>query len=304
TGGPTPVGWFRSRRQGDPRPKPEDLSLHYRYFGPSGGFFLVLRPSVFGPTQAAIFLADADGALSDSPAHEFELEAAAAASPAPRPPRAPIAMRDRAHAAAKASPAPPPAPAPVAVPVPAFLSTPEHLPPRRFYWSGTATAILVAALVLSAVFLVALFVRPPFPGLALAVSEEDGRRLRVQWDRAAISGEGPRSGSLEINDGGVTRSVAMNGETLDAGSAIYTRLTDDVQFRLTVRLEGKADVSAEARYLGAGSARRFESDPAKLERQVQELIQERDELKTRVNKLTERAVFAEKQLQKMKEAGR
>ncbi|MDX2154618.1 MAG: hypothetical protein SFV54_28000 [Bryobacteraceae bacterium] len=293
---PSVIGWFRSRRQGEMRPKPEDVALHFRYFSDPSQFLLLLRPSLFGPTDAALFLADVSGTLQPEPAHQFQVEPAASAPPPARAPRPPLEMRERPAVELHERVSPPPAPLPAAPPPPEPTAT------RRLYWSGGATAVLLAALLVSAGFLVALFLKPSRAVLTLTVKEEDERRLRVQWDRFAAASGPAVYGTLDINDGGVTRSVTMTAEALEAGSAIYARLTDDVQFRLAVQRDGQT-LAAATRYLGAGSARRLAPDAAKLEQQVQLLIRERDDLKARLEKLTERAIFAERQLEKLRNGG-
>jgi len=154
---------------------------------------------------------------------------ARALEPAARPPLAPDAI----PAAADSGLSRPPVRSPFA---------PGTSSPAVWLSAGVAVIVLLAAAAA-----VVLFPRPQHSVLALNASERGGE-LRITWDRRAAAVQSAARGTLEINGGGSTFSIALDPERLRAGGITCERRGGDVEIRMTV--EGPLPAHETVRVLG------------------------------------------------------
>ncbi len=78
--------------------------------------------------------------------------------------------------------------------------------------------------------------------LALSVAQS-GDNLSLRWDRQTPAIRSARKGVLEIEEGGYTKSVDLDGPQLQNGALIYRNSTNAVRFRLTVYPTARAGVT-------------------------------------------------------------
>ena len=63
----------------------------------------------------------------------------------------------------------------------------------------------------------------------------NGKDFEVAWDRSSAALQKASGGVLTINDGGLTRSVALDPAQLREGQILYTPLFEEITFRLEVK---------------------------------------------------------------------
>jgi hypothetical protein len=85
--------------------------------------------------------------------------------------------------------------------------------------------------------------------ITLAVLEHDGQ-LRVEWNHSAKLVREALRGSLELSDGGESKTIALSKEMLASGNFTYVRKSGDVEVRMTVETPDGARWQEASRYLG------------------------------------------------------
>jgi hypothetical protein len=78
--------------------------------------------------------------------------------------------------------------------------------------------------------------------LALAVTRAEDN-LTVHWDRQAPVVRAAGRGTIEIEDGGFSKSVDLDYANLQSGNIIYRNSSDSVRFRLVVYLSANLTVT-------------------------------------------------------------
>ncbi len=73
-----------------------------------------------------------------------------------------------------------------------------------------------------------------------------GKDFQISWDRFSAAVQQASEGTLTINDGALTRSVALDGAQLREGQILYTPLFEELNFRLEVGTSDPGTVSAES----------------------------------------------------------
>jgi hypothetical protein len=88
--------------------------------------------------------------------------------------------------------------------------------------------------------------------LALKVSQ-NGSALELQWrpDSAAI--QNATGGTLNINDGAITRQIDLDQAQVRSGRIVYTPVSDDVTFDLKVMDSASHSIADSIRVLGSAS---------------------------------------------------
>lgn len=299
--GLTVLGWIRSTRRQTLHLTPEDVAIHDAFFHEPWHVALVMKPRVFGPSRVGVFVRDLRGMLAaETPAQEFEVGAPASVL-SPRTERRAFGEgRERRAEVRASSIGAPPLPvgvepsAPEPVPVPQFLLQPSS---RREFPRWALVVLLVVALGAAAAGGYSLYVRGQQPEVApvpLRIVEESGQ-LQISWSPHAPAVQQATGGQLRIVDGGAKRDIPLDRAALFGGSATYAGPGANVTASLRIDTPS-GPVEQSTTFLGPVGVR-----PASA-REFEELLRERDALKEEVRKLTERALFAERQLGLQREA--
>ena len=77
--------------------------------------------------------------------------------------------------------------------------------------------------------------------LALSVTKS-GDNLNINWSRLSPAVRFAQRGTLEIEDGGYTKPVALDAAQLQNGTLIYRNSSNAVRFRLTVYPQARVSV--------------------------------------------------------------
>lgn len=287
--GMEPLGWFRSTRRQALHLSPEDAALHQRYFPEDWQVILVMKPKVFGPSPVAVFLRGGGGALGEQskPVQELEIESRGPAPP-PREAGDPPARRRRQPPSAELPPPETP-PAPVETDresefVPAFAGVATERRRVPFWPIAGALLVVIAA---SAGILYWWNATIPSP-IPLQIGAE-GANILLSWNPDTPAIRAATSGRLEIQEGQKRRTIPLDRAALAGAHATYAAgAFGDITVKLV--LDTRAGIIEQsAQYIGGGRA-------DEMKGRVEELTAERDRLKEEVRKLTERAIFAERQL--------
>jgi hypothetical protein len=134
-----------------------------------------------------------------------------------------------------------------------------HAAPRR-KWPWLIAWIALVLIVAGAGWRWWMLTNAPEP-ITLAVAEHDGQ-LQVQWNHSARLVREAVRGSLEISDGGESKTMALSREMLASGNFTYVRKTGDVEVRMTVETPEGARWQEASRYLGRPPGAIVGSDPA------------------------------------------
>ncbi len=301
-GGLTPVGWFRSRRRQSNALSPDDVALHNRHFPERWHVLLVLKPRVFGATRVGIFRRDAEGVLrSDVPYEEFDINPPGATGQR---------IAERSAFAGPSVPAADPATRELEVRpderITRWNEESEHIPswaaikPKRRIprWAWTVLALVVAggAGAAGTVYWRAHPDAEPPETVSLVINEEPDK-LEISWNGASTVFNDAADAELEITDGERSSLVPLSSSALRAGKAIYAAHANEVLVRLTAARPNRPPLEISTRYIGRGSSR--VPDAESMQALVEQLTRERDELQARMSRMTDRAMFAERELRRM-----
>jgi hypothetical protein len=275
------VGWFLSHTRSEIALTESDLEIYSIFFPAPWQVTLVIRPGRGGSMRAGFFVREADGTVKTEPSYlEFNfpdrlagvLDRAPERPPRDRPVRKiPSFYRADAESGAATGPAVASGTAAGAAPqrreaapfalTGATYGGPQLLPPgparRKWPWLVAWVAVI---LVLAGVAWRLWMPVAPEP-ITLAVVERDGQ-LQVQWNHSAKLVKEAARGSLEISDGGESKTMALSREMLASGNFTYVRKTGDVEVRMTVETPEGARWQEASRYLGRPPAAVVASDPA------------------------------------------
>lgn len=297
--GMLPLGWLRSTRRQTLQLLADDIAVHDSFFRDPWQVVLVVKPRVFGSSRVAVFVRDSHGTLAgESPAQEFQLEAPVAAL-SPRTER-PAFGEGRSRYGEPAGPAPAAEPwvprLPELPPLPPLVPVP---PPARKRFRAWMMAVAVIALVLAAGGF-SLYVRSqasPIAPVPLRMEAEAGQ-LRVSWNPHAAAIQRATGGRLQIQDGETSREIPLDRAALFGGSATYVPSGGNVTAKLRIDTPS-GPVEQSSRFLGPEGSK----GTPETSKQIEDLVREREALREEVRSLTERAVFAERQLDRLKGGG-
>jgi len=274
------VGWFLSHTRSEIALTDSDLEIYSIFFPAPWQVTLVIRPGRGGSMRAGFFVREADGTVKTEPSYlefNFPDRLAGVLDRAPeRPPRDRPVRRIPSFYREDAEPGAGPAAAsgtmgaaapqrreaaPFALTGPTY-GGPQLLRPAgpRRKWPWLVAWIAVVLILAGVGWRWWMLTNTPEP-ITLAVVEHDGQ-LQVQWNHSAKLVREAVRGSLEISDGGESKTMALSREMLASGNFTYARKTGDVEVRMTVETPDGARWQEASRYLGRPPGTAVVSDPA------------------------------------------
>jgi proteasome lid subunit RPN8/RPN11 len=257
------VGWFLSHTRSEIALTDSDLEIYSIFFPAPWQVTLVIRPGRGGSMRAGYFVREADGTVKNEKSYlEFNfpdrlagvLDRSPDRQPRERGRKVQSFYRADTDPAAAAEGGVVPAVArresgPISLTGPTF-GGPQLLQPsppqRRWPWLAAWTALIVIAAAFGIRYWMQMNVTEP---ITLAVLEHDGQ-LQVQWNHSAKLVANALRGSLEISDGGETKTFALSKMMLASGNFTYVRKSGDVEARMTVERADGARWQEASRYLG------------------------------------------------------
>jgi len=275
------VGWFLSHTRSEIALTESDQEIYSIFFPAPWQVTLVIRPGRGGSMRAGFFVREADGTVKTEPSYlEFNFPdrlAGVLERGGDRPPRE---RRDRQQAThfradaesgavavvagatagnTAAAVAPRRESAPFALTGPTFGSAqpPPSTGPRKWPWLMAWAAVMLLLAGLGWRLWMQSIAPEP---ITLAVVEHDGQ-LQVEWNHSAKMVTEAVRGSLEISDGGDSKTIALSREMLASGNLTYVRKTGDVEVRMTVETSDGARWQEASRYLGRPPAGAAGSEP-------------------------------------------
>ncbi len=303
--GLTSVGWFLSHTRSEIALSDSDLELYSIFFPAPWQVTLVVRPGRGGSMRAGFFVREADGTVKSERSYlEFNFPDRLAGvldrAPGPRQervqgerrlnamPRSEAFQSTAGAVAAVRRDFPPPQieVAPPSFGQPQFVPSP---PPRKKWpWLvGWAVLVVVALL-----FGLRYFMLKPTPEpIALAVIEREGQ-LRIEWNHSARPVTAAVRGTLVINDGSNTQTMALSPRELTSGNYTYQRKSGDVEVRMSVEDTEGNKVQEASRFLGPA--------PVKIDaNEVTDLKKQRDDLQVTVDRLTREKYVQDEKIQQL-----
>jgi hypothetical protein len=239
------VGYFRSHTREDLALDSNDLKILDRLFPNLSHVALLVKPHATEACVAGFFFRDG-GAFPPATPLKFPFgqpELLSEEAAPPPPPRAePEAMASEPAAPVIADVAVPP---PLAAPPPALVQ--QAQPRSGWLWIPLSFISMLVGVVIG--FQAALTLETQATAssgdeisLSLSVARV-GNNLSLRWDRQTAAIRSARKGILEIEEGGYTKSVDLDGPQLQNGTLIYRNSTKAVRFRLTVNPTARTSVS-------------------------------------------------------------
>uniref|UniRef100_Q01RC2 Uncharacterized protein n=1 Tax=Solibacter usitatus (strain Ellin6076) TaxID=234267 RepID=Q01RC2_SOLUE len=245
------LGWYRAHTRSGLALDAHDCRLFESFPANIACAALIVKPTAWGPANAAFFIREPDGRIVPSAASEFLLqpvvqaaqpEASEMATAAPPAGGSQLANRTIDNAlpcdASEAETQPLFAP-------PAFdlasnpdssQARPRPLPVYWRYYSAAALCILL---------LLIFWPRSP-RNLALAVYGITTGQVRIEWNRGSLAVLQARSATLTISDGVYSRVIPLDPAELRSTSITYSLRTDHISVSLRVQDPGNAAAVEEA----------------------------------------------------------
>ncbi len=257
------LGWYRVHTRSGLVLDADDRRLFERFPADAGCAALIVKPTAWGPANAAFFLREPDGRIVPPAAREFLLKPVlqgaqpgtaqpeAAELPATDPPAPEPQLADREIDRAPSCDGPPWEAEPDRIsepPVFTAVSSPDAAEARpralRLSWKFYSAAALCV--------LLALIVWPRSPrNLALAVYSVAAGQVRIEWNRGSAPVLQARSGTLVISDGTYSRVIPLDPAQLRSTSITYSLQTDHISVSLRVQDPGNSATVEEAvQYVG------------------------------------------------------
>jgi len=289
------VGWYLSHTRSEIALSDSDLEIYSLFFAAPWQSTLVIRPGRGGSMRAGFFMREADGTVKSERSYlEFNFPdrlAGVLDRPVDRPfrERGPGGDR-RTQGFQRSEPV-------TAMPVvqsdepqrevpqreasPLTFAGPQFVrpaPPRRKWpWLAAWGVLVMAAAILGLRYWMPAARQEP---ISLAVVEREGQ-LQLEWNHASKPVAGAARGSLEIVDGGDTRTFSLTPPMLASGHFTYARKTGDITVRMTVESAAGARVQEASRFLG-----RPPENAAASSEELTTLRQRRDQLEAEVTRLS------------------
>ncbi|MDP9113619.1 MAG: hypothetical protein M3O20_08055 [Acidobacteriota bacterium] len=286
------VGWFVSHTRSDVILQQSDLDTYNAFFAQPWQVTMVVHPGRTGTMRAGFFVREPDGSIKGERSYQeftFPERTAGALDRLPRE-RRPMAEPGGGRMAGARYAAQPEAaayyaaqpetvgtveapPERVEYEAPLFGQPRKAAPPsapypntrRKIPWA--IMGVVAAALVLAVLGLRFLGPQLHVEPLSLGVVEHDGQ-LQITWNHASQSIVDATAGTLDIIDGGATRSTPLKRAELTQGSFTYMRRSGDVEVRLAVTGNSGGRVEEASRFLGTApeAVDSSEVDALKVER--------------------------------------
>lgn len=296
------VGWFLSHTRSDIMLNDSDLEVYSIFFPAPWQVTLVVRPGRGGTMRGGFFVREADGSVKGErsyldfdfqdrlgvvtpalvPRHVERNVERPVERPAERPPeriverRGNLAPRQEAGTAAK--PKTTRGEPREALPVPTFgqpQRSPSGPPRKKWPWLIVWAVLVIVGGVFAWRY---WFFHPVIEPISLSVVERDGQ-LRIEWNHASHPVMAAVRGTLVINDGHDTQTLALSPRELTQGSYTYARKSGDVEVRMLVEDRNGAKLQEASRFLGQPPV---QADPG----EVSDLKKQRDDLQAKVDRLT------------------
>jgi TonB family protein len=223
---PELLGCFRTQATGPPGMRRGDLEIANRSFPGLAPLFLLIRTTQHRPWMASLYALDAKATKAPSePAIEFPFDA--------------YLLRSGYLTTLVKTPEPQYSP---------VLPNPARRNTVRWIIAAVLFAILLggsAAIYKYGSETEAEVAGPNAtgPGILKLKVVRSGKDFEISWDRLSAAVQQASGGTLTINDGALTRSVALDGLQLREGQILYTPLFEELTFRLEV---GTPDQGAAA----------------------------------------------------------
>jgi hypothetical protein len=242
------VGYFRSHTRDGFSLAAEDITLLDRFFPEPWNIALLVRPYGSKVSTAGFFFRE-NGEFQKSTPLEFPFrlrELTGGETPlrrslndrqprereARQPTPVPLSEEEPAQGSAQAVPWwPQPS-----LPDPGMRSSRSRV--RGWVWIPLSFIFLLLGVLLGLQTALSTMSKAPKNAardfsLGLSVARS-GDNLSVRWDREAPAIRGAERGVLDIEDGGLTKSVELDPAHLESGSLIYRNSSSNVKFRLVV----------------------------------------------------------------------
>lgn len=230
------VGWYRSHTRNGLDLDAGDRDLFEAVFAERRSAGLVLKPTRWGPSTAALYARRTDGEiLSSSPGNVLIEPPGKSAGEAEEPVRV-------------ESP-----PAPAAALPPAWVDTlawpdadayaADAPAPRTRAWLWAGAVLLVAA----AMFTLGYFDwLAPSRKLSLQVHATSPGQVRIEWNRDSLPVAKAEYGTLQIHDGEWEKTIPLDRSQLRSSSIDYVQKSSPMTVNLRVQPRGAAAVVEES----------------------------------------------------------
>lgn len=238
------VGYFRSHTRDGLALDAKDIAILDHCFANPCHVALLVKPHPTQACAAGLFVRK-DGAFPQSASLEIPFGQPERLSEAAAPPPPREEPEQAVFELAPAVTPEPSAPQPDAAPPPAFIGMAQ--PRTGWLWIPLSFISMLVGVVIGFQAAVTMATRVTAStgdefSLALSVAQS-GDNLSLRWDRQTAAIRSARKGILEIEEGGYTKSVNLDGPQLQNGALIYRNSTNAVRFRLTVYPTARAGVT-------------------------------------------------------------
>jgi hypothetical protein len=270
------VGWFLSHTRSEISLTESDLEIYTIFFPAPWQVTLVVRPGRGGTMRAGYFIREADGTVKNEKSYlEFNFPdrlAGVLDRPPDRPPRDRRKIQSfyRAEAedgGAETVPEIGQANGQTAAPDTVRRDAgilgqgsfgqgsspyagPQLLPPvsprRKWPWLIAWAAVVILLGALGVRYWMEMNAKEP---ITLAVVDHDGQ-LQIQWSHSAKLVMNALRGTLQISDGGESKTFALTKPMLASGNFTYVRKSGDVEASMTIESPDGARWQEASRYLG------------------------------------------------------
>ncbi len=257
------VGYFRSHTRDGMSLAEEDVELMDEFFPAPDHIALLVKPFATKVSQAGFFVRE-NGVFPEEAPLEFPFRRREMTGEEPPPRRSLYERRPRGREAPRTlGPTPVqqadadtgdeepyyPSPEPVFEPQPAYATTaPSRARRRGWVWIPLSFIFLLLGVVLG--FQAALTLAPQLsanrevPDLALNLTaSRTGGSLTIRWNRDSVAVRNAQSAVLDIEDGGLSKSVDLGTADLRNGTVIYQNSSNAVRFRLVVFINERLTMS-------------------------------------------------------------
>ncbi len=213
------VGWFRSHTRSGLTLDESDRERFGRYFGEVRSAGLVLKPTHWGPAEAAFFVRETGGEIFPLEPRPFTIEAPRQKQEQSMQPECVAAAPDVLQAAA------PPEP------VSANDLVEPLTPTVRPGWRRLG---LIAALFFFGIALTIYFWPRTSSKLGLQAYAAAPGQIRIEWNHNSSPVLKAASGSLQIRDGDTERTIPLDRDQLHVSSLVYLQTNSRITVRMRV----------------------------------------------------------------------
>ncbi len=224
------IGWFRSHTRSGLTLDESDRERFGRYFGEVRSTGLVLKPTHWGPTEAAFFVREIGGEILPLQPRPFTIEAPRQKQEQSMQAECVAAAPDVVEAAAPTEP------------IPANELVEPLMPTVQPGWRRLG---LIAALGLFGVALTVYFWPRTSSKLGLQAYAAAPGQIRIEWNHSSSPVSKAASGSLQIRDGDTERTIPLDRDQLHVSSLVYLQTNSRITVRMRVDPSRSGSPSAE-----------------------------------------------------------